>query len=178
MGLGLAIVERACALLGHPLILSSTPGRGTRFSVSVPGVGGALAPEAIASVRQPSPWPEGRIVCLVDRDDRRRRSLATLLERWRLAVIEASDAGGALALLDDIGIVPDRFLIGLDPGDSQDGLALLDTLRARHGKVAARMLSARRDGPALAACTLADVGLLNADTDAVDNVALAAFLMD
>jgi len=29
MGLGLAIVERACALLGHPLGLSSRMGRGT-----------------------------------------------------------------------------------------------------------------------------------------------------
>ncbi len=36
MGLGLAIVERACALLGHPLILHSEPGRGTRFDLTLP----------------------------------------------------------------------------------------------------------------------------------------------
>ncbi|GHC58598.1 sensor histidine kinase [Neogemmobacter tilapiae] len=33
MGLGLAIVERACAALGHPLELQSAPGQGTCFSV-------------------------------------------------------------------------------------------------------------------------------------------------
>ncbi|MBD3765895.1 MAG: PAS-domain containing protein, partial [Rhodobacterales bacterium] len=36
MGLGLAIVERACALLGHPLGLSSRLGRGTCFMLQVP----------------------------------------------------------------------------------------------------------------------------------------------
>ncbi|WP_010139219.1 sensor histidine kinase [Oceanicola sp. S124] len=36
MGLGLAIVERACALLDHELLLTSTVGKGTRFAVSLP----------------------------------------------------------------------------------------------------------------------------------------------
>lgn len=35
MGLGLAIVERACAALGHPLELISAPGQGTCFAVSL-----------------------------------------------------------------------------------------------------------------------------------------------
>lgn len=39
MGLGLAIVERACALLGHPLVLTSEPGRGTSFALTVPLAG-------------------------------------------------------------------------------------------------------------------------------------------
>jgi signal transduction histidine kinase len=36
LGLGLAIVERLSRLLEHPLDLSSTPGKGSRFSVTVP----------------------------------------------------------------------------------------------------------------------------------------------
>ena len=36
MGLGLAIVERACGLLGHPLEVASEPGRGSRFAVGLP----------------------------------------------------------------------------------------------------------------------------------------------
>jgi signal transduction histidine kinase len=39
MGLGLAIVERACALLGHPLLLTSEPGRGTSFDLTLPLAG-------------------------------------------------------------------------------------------------------------------------------------------
>ena len=36
MGLGLAIVERACAVLDHPLMLRSVLGQGTVFSVQIP----------------------------------------------------------------------------------------------------------------------------------------------
>ena len=39
MGLGLAIVERACAILAHPLELRSTVGRGTSFLLTVPLAG-------------------------------------------------------------------------------------------------------------------------------------------
>src|SRR5581483_2199794 len=36
LGLGLAIVERAARLLEHPIGVESTPGRGSRFCVTVP----------------------------------------------------------------------------------------------------------------------------------------------
>jgi signal transduction histidine kinase len=36
LGLGLAIVERLCKLLGHEIELTSTLGKGSRFSVTVP----------------------------------------------------------------------------------------------------------------------------------------------
>lgn len=35
LGLGLSIVQRSCALLGHRLLLNSRPGRGSRFSVQL-----------------------------------------------------------------------------------------------------------------------------------------------
>jgi signal transduction histidine kinase len=36
LGLGLAIVERLCKLLDHPIELTSTVGKGSRFAVKVP----------------------------------------------------------------------------------------------------------------------------------------------
>ncbi|PWK69731.1 ATP-binding protein [Aminobacter sp. AP02] len=45
LGLGLAIVRRTAELLRHPLKLSSTPGRGSMFSVAVPIVRTAKVPE-------------------------------------------------------------------------------------------------------------------------------------
>jgi signal transduction histidine kinase len=36
LGLGLAIVDRLSRLMGHSVQLQSNPGRGSRFSVSVP----------------------------------------------------------------------------------------------------------------------------------------------
>ncbi|WP_260855099.1 sensor histidine kinase [Mesorhizobium amorphae] len=41
LGLGLAIVRRTAELLGHPLKLVSTPGRGSMFSVMLPSAHGA-----------------------------------------------------------------------------------------------------------------------------------------
>ncbi len=38
LGLGLAIVERLCTLLKHPIGVDSTPGKGSRFHVTVPMV--------------------------------------------------------------------------------------------------------------------------------------------
>jgi signal transduction histidine kinase/ActR/RegA family two-component response regulator len=38
LGLGLSIVQRSCALLGHRLLLNSRPGQGSRFSVQLESV--------------------------------------------------------------------------------------------------------------------------------------------
>jgi two-component system, sensor histidine kinase len=48
LGLGLAIVERLCVLLDHPIELESTPGKGSRFSVAVP-----VAPTGALSKAEP-----------------------------------------------------------------------------------------------------------------------------
>lgn len=53
MGLGLAIVDRACAALDHPLGLSSTPGRGSCFSVTLPLAG----PRDLAGMQKPVAAP-------------------------------------------------------------------------------------------------------------------------
>ncbi len=176
MGLGLAIVERAAALLGHPIGLSSVPGRGTRFTVMLP----LLAPDRAApaalhpSAAEITLGPEGRIVCLVENDPDMRRALSHLLEKWHLEVIDVASGEEALALLDEIGIVPDRFLIDHELGAGMDGLTLLARLRDRHGAVAARLLTASR-APALAAsCAAADVAVL---LKPVDAGALAGFLL-
>ncbi|MFN3643735.1 MAG: PAS-domain containing protein, partial [Gemmobacter sp.] len=89
MGLGLAIVDRAAALLGHPLALRSVPGRGTTFELRA-----TLAPtpaEAIiAAGAGPVPRPaQDRLGLLVEDDDDLRRALCLLLERWGVSVLDA-----------------------------------------------------------------------------------------
>ena len=142
MGLGLAIVERACLLLGHPLELHSVLGRGSRFAVTVPLAAGEAGP-----VAGPLTAPDGvagQIVLLAEEDGDLRRALVMLLEAWGAQVLEASGAEEALALLDEIGILPDRCLIGYRLGPGPDGLVLADRLSAAHGKLPVRLMTADR----------------------------------
>jgi signal transduction histidine kinase len=57
MGLGLAIVRRLCALLGHELKVRSRTGRGSTFSVSLPRVRAIVQPPVAAtSARSAGVW--------------------------------------------------------------------------------------------------------------------------
>ncbi len=173
MGLGLAIVERACALLGHPLALQSALGRGSRFQVTVPLAQRAEARPAAAPEDAPAGL-EGRIVLLVENDADLRQALVLVLETWGCQVLEAETAEAALELIDELGILPDRALIDYRMGAGMDGLALADRLVAAHGPLPLRLITADRSG-ALARVAAGRYGTLHKP---IDTKALAAFLQD
>jgi two-component system, sensor histidine kinase len=173
MGLGLTIVERACALLGHPLALESRVGFGTRFSVTVPlASGSADAPMQLPPAGDVQPDDQSnQIVLLVENDADLRRAIFMLLEKWGLSVIDVENAEEALGLLDEIDIVPDRFLIDYQLGGGMDGLDLVAILRARYGNVPLRIITAQRSDEI--AKRNAEVAVLQKP---LDSKALAAFL--
>lgn len=156
MGLGLAIVERACARLGHPLGLWSQPGRGSGFFVTVP-----LAEPA--PVRPPAPpLPEatpGLVALLIEDDPEIRRALPMLVRRWGVDVLDVADADEALALLAEIDLKPDAALID-DRLGTGTGLAALDRIEARYGPIPARIVSASRSPDFAAACRARGVQIL------------------
>ncbi len=144
MGLGLAIVERACALLGHAVTLDSRPGRGSRFVLHL---GPAGETQATASEPAPDPrraLPRDLIGLLVAADVDMRRALVHLLEGWGVSVFDTPDPAEALALIDEIGMAPDFVLIDARPGEEDAALALMQSLGQRHGALPARLLSATR----------------------------------
>lgn len=163
MGLGLAIVERACARLGHRLDLVSGPGRGSVFRVGLD-----LAVDLEAGPPPPT-RPRGHaapvarlatIVMLVDDDAGLRAALETLLESWGVAVIEAPGTREALELLDEMGIVPDAFLLDQQLQNGETGLVLARTLRARYGAIRVRIMSADRRPQLREACAAEGIELL------------------
>lgn len=163
MGLGLAIVERACALLGHPLELRSVVGRGTCFMVQVPR--SAVGPDR----PRPSDPPErqdgkalapDRIVFLVENDADMRRALGLILEKWGMTVLEAASGEEALALIEEIDILPDLFLVDQQLGSGITGLEFLGRIRTRHGSVPARLITANRGWDLRAAATTAGIEIL------------------
>lgn len=146
MGLGLAIVDRACAQLGHPLDLRSEPGRGTCFSVDLPLTRqrpSHLPYPALSTRRQPIIAPAGDvIVLLVENDADLLRAMAFLLEGWGVSVLEADSGEAALDLLDELGITPDVFLVDQQLGKGMDGLATIAALTARCGPRPTRLVTA------------------------------------
>ena len=167
MGLGLAIVERACALLGHPLGLTSEIGRGTCFMIQVPlaetGPGVVEGPKLVPAPRVAM---ENRIVFLVENDEDLRRAMGLLLEKWGVSVLDAAVGEEALALIEELGILPDCFIVDHNLGEGMTGLEFLAEVRARHGVVPARIISADRTPELRAACTAAGIGQLMKPIDA------------
>ena len=144
MGLGLAIVERACALLGHPLGLSSQIGRGTCFALHVPIAPRTMALTADLAPMSPDMPAQNCIAFLVENDEALRRAMGLLLEKWGVSVLESATGEEALALIDELGILPDFFLVDHHLGDGMDGLAFVDAIHQRHGPVPIRLITANR----------------------------------
>ncbi|QUJ76765.1 PAS-domain containing protein [Sulfitobacter albidus] len=174
LGLGLAIVERACKSLGHPLELSSEPGRGSVFSVELP-----VRKAGMSTVESPPDAPlkglveKGQIVFLVENDDSLARAMTLMIEGWGAQVIHAASGEEGLALLSDIDLRPDALMLDHQLGDGMTGIELLRRIRLRYGHVPARLISADRSAELRAAARDAGAVLLGKP---VDEAALVSFL--
>jgi len=176
MGLGLAIVERACGLLRHPLSVASTPERGSVFSVSVPLARG----RSPGSVPKPHATPvstglAGTLVLLVENDDELRRALTLTMERWGVAVIEASSGKEAQDLLNELAICPDVLLIDYQLSDGETGLDVRDMLDPLCSAVPARIITADRSLATIEACRARGIQIMHKP---IDPVGLASFLTE
>ncbi len=134
LGLGLAIVDRIAAMLGHPVTVRSWPGQGTVFSIALP-----VAPGLV----QARPTPRrtgipnalrGKAVLCVDNDHSILVAMRSLLEAWSCIVFTASDLATAQAAMADAGRLPDVVLLDYHLANGESGLELLDTLSEHAGR--------------------------------------------
>lgn len=110
LGLGLAIVRRLLALLGHKLEVTSHPGHGTCFSIVLPLLADhrteSLLPCPVATPEQSRCQKH---VLVIEDEEMVRRGLEVLMGGWGCDVLTAADEKEALALVTCEG-VPD-FII-------------------------------------------------------------------
>jgi len=130
LGLGLAIVDRLCGLLEHPIELSSQVGRGSRFSVLVPSApAGADAAEAAET-----PWgltvaEPRKLIIVIDDNEAVREGTRGLLRRWGCRVVTADAEDTALTALAELGEAPDLIICDYRLAHGKTGFELIDRLR-------------------------------------------------
>ncbi len=146
MGLGLAIVDRACALLSHPLHLRSQVGRGTVFSVELP-LAPQDRPQLAPDTNTPEPWHDNlqhRIVLLIENDEELRNALTLTMENWGLDVLPCPNTAEAQALLNDIDMAPDVIVADYQLDDNHSGLDAISEITDVFGPIPACIISANR----------------------------------
>lgn len=89
LGLGLAIVERLCRLLAHPLRVQSAPGRGSVFALQLPAT--QPRPE-VPPACTPGTESTGGTIWVIDNDATICQAMATLLASWGYQVQSGADA--------------------------------------------------------------------------------------
>ncbi|GAB6403730.1 hybrid sensor histidine kinase/response regulator [Pseudomonas sp. MHK4] len=132
LGLGLAIADGLCRVLGHKLRVRSWPGRGSVFSVSVP-LARAQAALPAKAAQLNGKLPSGAQVLCIDNEDSILIGMNSLLTRWGCQVWTARNRQECMALLDD-GLRPQLALVDYHLDDGETGTELMAWLRTRLGE--------------------------------------------
>ncbi len=144
-GLGLAIVRRACAMLGYPINLDTEPGRGSTFSIEIPRAEPVAAVSEAGTRGSPrAPRTSGKIV-VIDNEEAILRGMRALLENWGLDVVAVTRADDP-AVVDAVCaegaglIIADFHLDGNRTGDQ----AIADLRSLHQGELPAIVITADR----------------------------------
>ena len=114
VGLGLAIADRVCRLLGHPLGLRSAPGSGSTFTVTAPRTAGQQVP---ISRTAPAGTPLRLRVLCIENEPAVLKSMTTLLVRWGADVTAVATYAEAVAAQGPWDVVlADHHLDGVETG--------------------------------------------------------------
>ncbi|MHC8367882.1 hybrid sensor histidine kinase/response regulator [Pseudomonas sp. ZT5P21] len=132
LGLGLAIADGLCRVLGHTLQVRSWPGRGSVFSVSVPLAKAQIAAPANVAELNGKLLSGAQVLC-IDNEDSILIGMNSLLTRWGCQVWTARNRDECAALLSN-GMRPQLALVDYHLDDGETGTDLMAWLRTRLGE--------------------------------------------
>ena len=144
LGLGLAIVDRLGRLLGHPVQLQSNPGRGSRFSVSVPLAAELRSTVPLPVVPHAADLARGKRVMVIDDDVLVLDGMRGILQSWGCRVQTAASGAAALAIVVDGGGQPDLIISDLRLADGENGIEVIEPLTRGAGRTRSSFRHQRR----------------------------------
>lgn len=134
LGLGLAIVERLGRLLGHSVRVTSIPGKGSRFSITLPCAQAAECLEAAPPEPAALQGLKDAVVLVIDDQATIRHGMEALLAGWSCHPVPARSADEALEQLQALGVALDFIVSDYRLGGGNTGpnvLACIQTAFAR-----------------------------------------------
>jgi PAS domain S-box-containing protein len=155
LGLGLALAKRIARLLGATIEVASRPGRGSRFSLTLPAWSGD-SPAKIAAVAMTPARAESLDVLVVDDDPRIVEATLALLASLGHRGHAAADLAGALPFSRRV----DAVLADYRLGSGEDGLALIAAMREEMRGLPALLITAEAGTAVRARAAALGVGVL------------------
>jgi len=129
LGLGLSIVERIGHMLDHRIALSSTPGKGSVFSILLPTA--AVIPAAkrkTANLHTKTTNFDGLVVLCVDNEQSILDGMSALLTGWGCRILQGKDIEEAQREVRKHGHAPDIILADYHLNNG-NGMDLIQQLR-------------------------------------------------
>jgi len=131
LGLGLAIVDRLRRLLNHDIELTSTVGRGSRFTILVPvAAEGVLSAETVRAADPATFAVEGKLILIIDDVPIVLEGTSGLLRKWGYSVITASSDEAALNRLFEQAQRPDLIISDYHLANGKTGIKAVERIGA------------------------------------------------
>lgn len=143
IGLGLAIVQRASRMLGHPITLSSALGAGATFSIEAPLAASGIL--RLPTVATPTRGIGVSTVLVLDNEESILAGMQAMLGGWGVRVRTAASLDDARAIVRRSRLRPDVILADYHLGSETLGDVAVATLRADIGaEIPAAIITADR----------------------------------
>ena len=130
LGLGLAIVQRLCGLLGYALRLSSESGKGSVFGFDVPSGAARVkrgdAADAAVPVRA---GLGGKLIVVIDDEAAIVAGMQVLLSGWGAEVLGSAAGDDVVAAVHEAGRLPDLLIVDHRLGAGENGIEVAQRIR-------------------------------------------------
>lgn len=147
LGLGLSIVKRLADLIGSAISLTSSTGKGSRFSLSLPldqTTAGRL-PETIQASGDDARASSDMRILLIDDESAIRHGMSLLLASWGAMPFSAADMQEAQDILSAENGNIDLIIADLRLQNGADGLQVVVSLRQQWGPIPVLLASGETD---------------------------------